>query len=611
MKTITLDFEVSWADSNMSKEEHHPQVRIYFDNRILRDPIIVEHAKRPISAQIKGEINTKLKLPHDLRVGVAAFAWRKNDYDAPCLMDIGTNHLLVSKIQDAVAGSPTGEYSEKIPVIMHTVNNYVKGHLLFSFRKNAIKLSPGLEFSLPSITSQLNISEYIENTLRVEQRMRDTIPGTTRIRVPYYMGEYGLELAEKSPLPALAFVVTEIPKINTRFCVNALQNVMVRDGLVLADWDRLNTEGKARAAVLSVCNMIQAFDYVSDTIDKNTPDQAYDPKKIESIENFGNGLVTGSLDCEDGGSGILSTHNAFITHQAKKPVPQLVEAQQILHQYIPMLSLDAVKGASVGDDEDRVGAHMNDNYIPVATFMKWLRKTREGRQIAKKLPFDKIEYDETLPFMVAEGTGMYEPLGYNNPYANAANYVYQAPSLSPYRKPISHDKNVSTNFFIGSLTGLTDYFIRRGCNVGTFTYATVQPDGTLTRGAYYHDMITAPEKIALIAADPVPKEMMKAINTAVSIRVPPEPLVLTKEGSKNKRNEHLDYICENITKKSSTANTLSIPVFVRPYQINRKLARAVVDDFKKLPRIVGADYVEEHYTDKQYGYCLNVKVEIK
>jgi len=623
MQTIKLKFSVKWFAENLSPAETRPQLRAYFDNRLIRTATTIEHSDSEIQAEITGKISSvHSEIPHTLHVGFAAFAWRNNDQGAPCLQDIGTNHLNLYDIKEQM--DVKGQFEHKIPLIMHTVNNLdAKEHILFK----VVGLDMGgVEFAHPKINAKVHLEntlsishKYVESTMQIAQNMKETFGDTARIRIPYNISEDGLELTNGKPLPAISFAMTEIATANVEFYHSSLKNALKRDGLNLSDFDRLNVDGKARTMALTMSNMVQSFDYVSDTVDRNTPGKTYDASNVEGYESFANGNVTGSLDCEDGGKGIDQIRKTFISLEIpnESKYKQLAEVQQIAKHYLSCLSLDAVHGAAVGDETAHIGAHLNENFIPIPMYKKWLERTKDGRKLSRTLPWPKDTHPDAdnLPFMIGEGTGMYEPLGYEDSTANAHAYVYQMRSLSPYRKPIPHLKGKVTDFFIGSLTGLTDYFISQGHNVGTFWYATKQHDGSVTRGAYYTDMLNDNDNVAIVMQESVPKQVMTLINEVISIRVPPEPLVLTPGlNDPKEHNANLDYVVRSInslnrTGKQTLVNSpVDVPVYIKDYQINRDNAQKMVAEIQKLEHVISAKYHEERFSDKFYGYCLLLTV---
>ncbi len=618
MEKISLDFTLNWSFDHFSPEEKRPEVKVFFDSRINREPIRIEHKDKHV--YIKGRIEGTTKsefLPHNLHIGLAGFAWRKNDEGFPCLMDVGTAHINVRDIHDELKRSD--KFQHVLPLIMHTTRVEAKEQLTFTVTAGGLQMSPNLDFGRPLVDTNLvaaDMNQYIQASLNVEQAMPDAIPGTSRIRVPAYIGEAGLELTNGQPLPAVGFVFSETPKSNRQFWRNAFENVMRRDNLLVDDFDRLNIAGQARVAALMVTNMVQVFDYVSDTVDLNTPDAPYDKRKINPIEQFSSSLNTGSGDCEDGGSAIDMCIKAFVKQDFDPKVDQkLLHLREIMNQYVPVFTLAAVRGAAVADDTEHIGAHMNVNLIPAAKFRQWMSVSREGRKLASTLPWEKpTAFSDQLPFLIAEGTGPYEPLGYTDPYDNAKGYVYQVRSLAPYRKPIGHKYGETTSFFVGSLTGLTSYFFVRGGNVGSFFYGT-KVGQSISRGVTYNDMMNNPEKVAIIMHEKLPAHVLSVIKDSVSIRVPPEPLILTnKSDSILEKNGTLDYIKGAVQKfnrpVSKDDTVIDVPIYIKDYQIDKEKAQKIVVEMQQLGHIVAFDYYEEKYTDKFYGYCAQVKVKL-
>jgi hypothetical protein len=489
-----------------------------------------------------------------------------------------------------------------LPLVMHTIDIEPKLSL-----KITLDQAIGLNFAA-SISGAVgprapldDINRYMDDIVRRESSMSDTIPGTERIRVPAYIGEQGLELSQGKPMPAIAFLLRDIPRTNTAYWENAFQNVMARDQLAPGDWGRLNKKGQARAAILTIVNLTQALDYISDTVDRSG--------NIEGIEEFSSGLDTGKgSDCEDDAMAIMQTHNALLSHQfGPNDRSELREIQQIARQYVPVMSLDAVRGAAVGDEEAHVGAHMNINYVP-----SWLVKQWLGSKQAATVPFEPEEtWTRELPFMIAEGTGVYEPLGYEDDYQAAKAYVYKARSLASFRKPIDHKIGETTPFFIGSLTGMTDYWLRRGSRRGGLIYVTKNKG----RGAYYADMINQQDQIKLELHPELPQNVFQYMKICTSIGIPPLPLTLTQQQQQQTTNKHLDYIVANgISQRQKQqppgAVTVRVPVLIRPHQITSAQAEHIAAEFRSLGAVSKLEYKLERYTDDIYGYRVFATVQL-
>lgn len=272
--------------------------------------------------------------------------------------------------------------------------------------------------------------------------------------------------------------------------------------------------------------------------------------------------------------------------------------------------MDVVRGAQVSDSVVNYGAHMNDNFVPQHMFRSWLETSREGRIISKNLPWESNEIKE-LPFLVGEGTGMYEPYGVDIPNAKLFPYVYQCPSLESFKKLITRKVGVTGNFFVGSLVGLTDYFYKRGANTPiAFWYTT---EGK--RGASYDDMMNRPEKVSIKIQAPVSKPVMDEMVEATLRRIPPEPLILSPlaKDAKRHHNSTLEYICKEVDGfKRPTGNLhQKVPVFIRPHQLSKQLAAHIVNDFRRVGNIWKVDYKLEEISDKIFGYRMNVYVREK
>ncbi len=476
------------------------------------------------------------------------------------------------------------------------------------------KLAPSfLSSSVMSVNS--SIARHINSMLEMEQQMGETFgPQTSNMRIPYNYSESGIQSTNGTPLPAVSYVMSEVPRSNDHYWENAFLTVMDRDGLTADNWNRLNIKGKARASVHTVCYIAQYLDYIGDTLDKNQKGSKFDQSLVIPCENFGDGLGLDGGDCEDLGSANLQATNAFIAHKFNENGPLfhiMTEIQGILRQYVPPLSLDVVRGAQVSDQVVSYGAHMNDNYIPAHMFREWMGKTREGRQIMNSLPWpDKI--DDSLPFLVGEGTGMYECLGVPNPLAPVMSYVYRLESLRAFKTPITRVEGAAGNFFVGMEVGLTDYFYKNGAKTPmAFWFCDIKKG--MTRGASYSDAMNNFHNIAIRVQPNVSDPIMKQMEELTLRRLPPEPLILSPlaKDARRRHNSHLEYICKSINNLNRPSGDLhqKVPVYVRSHQLNRQVADRIISDFTGANRIWKVEYKLEEITDAIFGYRMNVWVK--
>lgn len=616
MDKISITFDLKYVDSKLSQAESHPQIACYLDSSFQRYPTIV-HLKKVGEVH---RVNVVGLCPHgvtpnsDSALCFAHMAWRSNNAGNPCLLDTGTSHITFDEITRNIG---TGSFSKNVDMIMHTANNVNKGTFCITIHKQdfdakSYKTSVGDRVDNTN-TIKNHLMNYTETVMRIEENIPEYIKGTERMRMPFDYSESGFQSTNGTPLPAFAYVMSEAPNSNTNYWVNAFNNIMRRDGLKPEEWNILSIKGQARASVLTCCYLSHYLDYVSDTVDTNNKSSLYSNSKVFPYENFGDAGFMISGDCEDLGSLILQCCNSFLGHTfpSGSKYDTFRSMQTILKQYVPPLSLDTVNGAQVSDQVQQLGAHMNDNFIPAKTFRTWLENTREGLHISESLPWEKDTLDEDLPFLVGEGTGMYEPLGFDYPLLPLMQYVYQAPSLQSFKKPILHKNGQAGSFFLGSLVGLTDYFYRRGYNTPTgFLYCT-KVGNQLKRGVLYEDMMNNNNDKIAIKLHPEPsKQVMNIVNVAISRRIPPRPLFLKENPNHPSTNSHLDKICNTINNlgRPSGISTNYVPLYVREHQLNNNITQRIINDFKSLNRVWKVDYYLESITDEIWGYRVKIFV---
>jgi len=616
MHTVHVDLSLYYTKSNLSPAEKHPQIRCYLDGRFDREPVTIqlndgEGSKYPV--RVSGTISKTNSIPPTTALCFASMAWRTNEFGSPCLLDTGVTHVTFGEIAEGIVRS--GAFERDMHLVMHTAQGLDKGQVrikITGIEGVQLKSNIGVQLLRDTDTIPL-ITAYINDTIAAEQEMRDTLEGTENMRIPFDYSESGIQTTMGTPLPAVAYVMSETPKTNSMYWENAFNTIMRRDNLKSEEWNRLNVNGKARATILTICYAAQYMDYVSDTVDRNTRFQEYSRQLVLPYENFGDALAMNSGDCEDLAAVELQCYNAFVGHKFPDEMPIQKEMQKIARNYVPPLSLDVVRGAQVSDRVQHYGAHMNDNFIPIEKFQKWMDATREGRMIGRNLP-SETEAVSNLPFLVGEGTGMYEPYGYDNPLVSIMSYVYRAQSLAPFKKPILHKKGEPGSFFVGSLVGLTDYFYKRGTTAPmSFWYCTKQSNGTLTRGVSYKDMMNDSSRVAIKVQPALSKQIIGTVEEAVLRRIPPHPLVLTAENADRPKRAHHS-VLERVSKaidalhRSPRAQHQKVPIYIRPHQLNTNVGSRMIGDFTSMDRVWKVDYELEQITDTLWGYRMEVYV---
>jgi len=602
-KQIELKFQLTYLKNNLSECEINPELYCFLDSTFKRKVECVK-LKKEGSVQdvsVKGfgtsYINSSLCF--------SSYSWRKNEFNSPGLMSAGVAHVTFGTLQ---------KYPHiDLPLIMHTVGGLEKGVIRIKMIQNVpAQISAPIGIDINRDYTE-HIGNYVETVMQMEQNMPERFNGTDRMRVPYSYNDAGFQ-STKTPLPSIAYLITETPLVNEHYWENAFETVMKRDDLKPEQWHRLNKAGKARVACLITGFYSQYCDYTSDTVDRNVKGAPYDPQKVTPCEHFSSSLEcrAGGIDCEDVSCGTLQLTNAFLAAKIDNSKPILKEAQSILSNYIVPISLDVVRGAQVSDKTENYGAHMNDNFIPIKTFQKWLCNTKEGREINKTLPWPKdAEKEEDLPFLVGEGTGLYEPLGYSNPLLPIMSYVYRAPSLEQFKKPILHPKGEPGSFFVGSLVGLTDFFYKKGADLPMGFWYCTKNNAEIQRGVSYTDMMNDHENI-VVKIQPKPNKLVgEVIKDAVTRRLPPIDVILTPEKHVETKSSHLERLTQSINQLNRPQGPKHqyVPIYVRPHQLNSELVSQMINDMTHLNRVWKIDYDLEKIKDGMFGYRVRIFVK--
>ena len=605
MKTHQIQLKLTYLQSNRSHAEHRPVLACFLDARYDRKPEIVTLGK--VGSQhlvtVQGKTNNLSKeLNANTSLCFQSFAWRLNEFGSPCELDNGVNYVTFGEIQSDIKNN--GKFEKDVDLVMHTAQGLIKGVVRVEIENFNYPLkAPMISRAITTQNSKKLVDSYIQTMMQIETNMPDTLNGTDRMRMPFDYSENGFQMGYA--LPAIAYVMAETPKSNLRYWENAFQTVMKRNDF--HSFESLDLENKARIVILTICYVAQFLDYVGDTVDRNTKAK-WTKQLVEAYENFGDAGFTWSGDCEDLACLILQCYWAFVGFKfVGGDAVVFTEMQKIANAYVAVLSLDVVHGAQVSDQVESYGAHMNVNFVPLELFEKWYDAEIETNAInypksnnAKKLII------KGLPFLVGEGTGMYEPLGFDfGPQMEAMRYVYgSARSAEQFKKPILHKRNEPGNFFVASLVGMTDYYYRRGFAKTPLGFWYVTKNKT-TRGVLYSDMMRNDARNIGIKAHPtIPEDVMEVINETILKRIPPKPLALEKSNH-SKSNSVLDHVLGSVKRVNFNTDVM-VPIFIRPHQLVKALGDAMVMDFKRMDRVVGLRYALEEITDDIWGYNLSV-----
>ncbi len=636
MRKVSLRLGVEYLRNERSSAECSPELRVEFDGHFIRTPTVIPLGKEGDGNvavfEVRAEISERqAEVPPNACIAFESFAYRPNAFGNRCKLDMGTNHITLAEIQHHLRGD-SGTYTRTLPLILHTAQNYEKGVIRVTVQRFSDLRLSGLRIQSARIAAHqqrgrgakpVDLIAYDNSTVDATRNMRETVPGCERMRAPYTFSEAGLESTNGMPLPLVAFGQSEDPRSNDGYWENTLNVVLSRQGKTIGDWAYQTQDEKCRSAAQMMLYQVQYLDYISDEIDCNRAHSThYMRSLVRGFELFGNGLVCGSGDCEDLGHAIGLIHSAFIKRRFDAVAqPELVEAQNIMRHYFAALSLDGVHGAQVAKKKAVTGAHLNVNFIPVATFRTWLRKTSGGVKVDRELPWDEINARcttrlENLRFLIGEGTGMAETMGtVSNPVAAIEKCIYALPSMQGNKTPINFKLGGVNDWFLVSLTGAIPDFMNYGSRYGSFDYITIDPrSGECTRGALYTDMMNskAHARIGVMMHPRVPRDVMNVIREAVTLAASPEPLVYTKDTPDGATNEHLVRALEAGVakwKRPAGAHADRVPVYIRPGHLDADRIQRMLRDLYAVGGCWKVKATHEQVTDAIEGWRIDVYVK--
>jgi len=642
MRRVSLSFELQYVECELAQKfaEGLPVVKILYDGHFERSkegggiidiPLDADDMTKVFLGTLTGDVHRRVgRIPPTSSVGFASYALTRNQFGAICYVDAGTGHIELGTIAEHMRRGGTEPFEREIDLVLHTAKQVgtldpglKKGKL--RFRVTALDMG-GLGFKkgptplrAPVGAIDNTLVSYIKGTMDQELALRDTIPGTSRIHAPMDISESGIEFTKSIYLPVVAYAMFEVPKSNVHYWRNVFSRVMARRGLRMADFHELDLAHKAATMVQIMIFEAETFDYVGDDVDRNNRhERFYDAVKKMGYENFGDATVTTSGDCEDSACTIQMTFRAFMAFQFSPADRELVEMQTLGKQYLPMLTLAVVRGRKADDENAPKGAHMYVTFLTLHQAQKALSKTAEGRKALSNLPWDHtVEPNPGLPTLFGEGTGMINPLGYDDPLYASRRYLSQARSLAGFKKEIPHQRGAPSEFYMGNLLGITSQFFALGGNVGGFVFGTVNPrknargEAEMTRGTMWTDVINQSETVALLPQPPIPKPVMAIMREATYLRVPPNPMVLDPKTALGEENNPLlnQLVRAVASQNRPRGHDDPVDIFMRPHQFDENVIQVIIGDLMRLDRVWRVAYELEHVTTNLFQYRVMIYVK--
>ena len=632
---VRHSISITYKECNLAPEfaECQPVLEVFYDAHFERnrenggvvDIAVDEHANgKTYTAELQGGLSRMMgEIPPTACIGIASWVIHRNEQGFMCFVDAGTAHINMAEIHEGVdRAALRGEaWTKDLDLVMHTtgaMNNQpavIKGKIQFACHSYDIgSLAVANQSKAPTLLRapmqqrDHAIMSYVQQCLKLEMDMPDAIKGTERVRAPMDISESGIELTGGMFLPVGAYAMFEVPRSNLEYWQNAFNLVMHRQGFRKADFRQMDKTQKARTMALVVTLQAQTFDYIGDTVDRNVRSQKYETRLKQGYENFGDATVTTSGDCEDTATVIQQNFRALLAFEFPPREKALREMQSIAKQYMPLLTLAVVHGAKADDENAPKGAHMYVSMLPMHQVQNALNKTSEGRACLANAPWDRDvldNIDPELPTLFGEGTGKIDPLGYMDKNLDKRKYLYQAKSLSSFKKELPHERGAPSAFYLGNMMGITSEFVRKGGNYAGFVFCT-QQGGQTKRGTLWTDVINQVETMALVPHPPIPAPIMDVMREATALRVPPRGLLLNKELAAAPDSvpelDRLSRAVQAFGRGSNTAGLDSIDAYIRPHQLSSEVVDRIVDDLMRMQRVFKVDYEVENITTLEHQY---------
>jgi hypothetical protein len=648
---ITVAFGMQYGNE-LSPAESNPMVSCYFSSPVegpvldLRVP--ENEAGKALDVALQGELTIGTLLPADTKLVFYQTCERANEFGVQCRVPAGIGMVDLAFLMNGANREPV-DISLKMP----SAGNIEKGRVRLTPGGRRVAIGSGIRWEPIGVNAavadrrqspaEAAMITYINNLMHAEIAMPNTFEDTGNVRIPIYYGDFGM-LKKDAPLPAAAYFMCKVPNSNRFFWTNALDVVLARQAQTTHDLERLPVQGQARVMADLNCYLIQGLDYMPDIVDTNkrsiTPaagfignnatGNGFAANLVAPGENFADALRTESEDCEGLGLGIGGQVFIAFLRADFEDHPLLKRLQEIGHQYMAVMTLDTVMGASVNDGKRHLGAHIKCNFLPaiwvkerMAKAARDLMPTTTKSRIASsarrpinshignavadqaQLPWKPFaDYARKLEVLIAEGTGAYETADrVSDPLRETRAKVDQAmPSLHGMKKPLVHLRGEESSFFVGSMVGFTSYWFEQGANVGGMWLGyTERGSGTMKRGIEFKELVAKSDNISILAHPAFSDEVKAHIEHAVRVRVPPKDLVLTPEGvaaypEKSPKLEEIAAFTRSLG-RSVPSGAKAAPFYIREHQLTPDTIKAIKADIAKNNTIVGVGHVREPVTD--------------
>lgn len=623
-----------------ASEEWGLETRVYLTRHFEREPVTVrlrEH--KPVEVTVSGRLPVECrgKIDPVSAICFAGTAFHRNDSDVPVKVDVGTSHIMLSEMELTLGREFQKDVALRLRVVRDSPS---KATIRVTLKQKLIGAS--LQFGRLNINANLSMQrmeQYVNDLYQEEMSMDNTIPGTDNVRCFLNLAEESTQLTQL-PVPAFAYVKAEVPRSNAAFWKNALENVLDREGYTCEDYLRnMNKQERSRIAFLVMDYPITVMPYIGDAVFRrrrnaraviNAVFGTTERNEREPTDNWGACLALLGGDCEDLALGITLVSRSLsqflnvaplgATERGAPPKGgtsskaawfQVASSiNEIMDQYVPLMSLCVVHGAKA-DDNDTMpkGAHMAVIGLPIHYFKACLEASEDGKMLSKTLPWPQ-KIDAEYETNIGEGTGMLDPRGYRDPKAHVRAYLHRGRYFNTLKHPMVQEHGAESPFFLGALQGYTTYFSDRGASEGVGAFWYTDSSRGNRRGALYTDFTNERKNVNFRPMLEPPEDVQYLMQQANAFAIPPEPLTLS-EGKGLLKNRDLDKLSQDIKNlgRAKGKESTEISLYVAPHQMNKALAQGLLQDIKEsLPLVWNMTYKGEHMTDLYHAFRLTFSV---
>jgi hypothetical protein len=193
MRTLTLSGQIRLVENNLSPEERNARIDFYLSGHFQRQRISAPVPDGEGSAWqaivVTGKIAARAcPVPENAALCLQSFAERPNEYGVPCVTDAGTASISMGDLLGHNY-ERDGPFVRQLPLLMRTVENYVKSVIEFRVDSRAqigysappniaLKLRPCPIGAAGDADAGQALMEYIQSTMKQAHALNNEYEGT-------------------------------------------------------------------------------------------------------------------------------------------------------------------------------------------------------------------------------------------------------------------------------------------------------------------------------------------------------------------------------------------------------------------------------------------------